>query len=362
MGVKRTLFHAAALAALVVPAILVPSIAGATPTAGHPADAHPAVAELLVSGLEGASGGGIGPDGALYVAEGASGEIARIDPRTGSTTTFASGLPKAVIGLGGVIDVAFVGKTAYALVTVVGPDVGGNQIDGIYRVDGPNTFTVIADLGEFSRTHPPATAFDLDRGVQFALQPVRGGFLVSDGHHNRVLSVSRSGEVSELIAFGNIVPTGLAVSGRTVYLAEAGPVPYNPADGKVVSFPLKTPATADVREVASGFSLMVDVEPGRCGALYALSQGDTPGDVPPGSPALPNSGELLRVNGDGTLSVVTAELNLPTSVDFLGDTALVVTHNGEVWKIRGVSRSADDSVREGGDCRGDDRSRGDDHS
>ncbi len=360
MGVKRTLFHAAALAALIVPAILVPSIAGAT--TGHGTDAHPAVAELLVSGLEGTSGGAIGPDGALYVAEGTTGEITRIDPGSGATTTFASGLPKAVIPIGGPIDVAFVGDTAYVLVSVVGPDVGGNQIDGIYRVDGPNTFTVIADLGEFSRTHPPATAFDLDRGVQFALQPVRGGFLVSDGHHNRVLSVSRSGEVSELIGFGNIVPTGLAVAGKTVYLAEAGPVPHNPADGKVVSVPLRNPDTEEVTDVASGFSLLVDVEFGRCGALYALSQGDSPGNVPAGSPALPNSGELLRVNDDGTFSVVTAELNLPTSVDFLGDTALVVTHNGEVWKIRGVSRAAGDSERKGGDCRGDDRGHGDDHS
>ncbi|MBG6059221.1 sugar lactone lactonase YvrE [Cryobacterium sp. MP_M5] len=352
MGIKRTLFHAAALAALIVPSVLVPSIAGAT--TGHGTDTEPGVAELLVSGLEGASGGGIGPDGALYVAEGTTGDITRIDPRTGDTSTFATGLPKAMIGLGGVIDVAFVGETAYALVTVVGPDAGGNQIDGIYRIDGPNTFTVIADLGEYSRTHPPATEYFLDRGVQFALQPVRGGFLVSDGHHNRVLSVSRSGEVSELIAFGNIVPTGLAVADKTVYLAEAGPVPHNPADGKVVSFPLRNPGTEDVTDVASGFSLLVDVEFGRCGVLYALSQGDSPGNVPAGSPALPNSGELLRVNDDGTFSVVTADLNLPTSVDFVRDTALVVTHNGEVWKIRGVSRAAGDSGRKGGDCRGHD--------
>ncbi len=348
MGIKRTLIHAVAVAALVVPAVLAPSIAGAT--TGHGTDARPAVAELLTSGLEGTSGGAIGPDGALYVTEATTGEITRVDPRSGATSTFATGLPKAVIGLGGAIDVAFVGKTAYALVTLVGPDVGGNEIDGIYRVDSANSFTVIADLGEYSRSHPPATPFDLDRGLQFALQPVRTGFLVTDGHHNRVLAVSRSGEVSELIGFGNIVPTGLAVSGRTVYLAEAGPVPYSPADGKVVSFPLKTPVAADVREVGSGYSLMVDVEFGRCGTLYALSQGDSPGDVTPGAPALPNSGELLRVKGNGTYSVVTAGLNLPTSVDFLGDTALVVTHNGEIWKIPSVSRSGE-SERKGGDCR-----------
>ena len=30
--------------------------------------------------------------------------------------------------------------TAYALVTLVGPDVGGSDVDGIYRVDGPDSF------------------------------------------------------------------------------------------------------------------------------------------------------------------------------------------------------------------------------
>ena len=64
----------------------------------------------------------------------------------------------------------------------------------------------------------------------------RGGLLVTDGHHNRVLRVTLDGEISELIAFDNIVPTGLAVRGGTVYMAEAGPVPHLPEDGKVVSF------------------------------------------------------------------------------------------------------------------------------
>ena len=48
------------------------------------------------------------------------------------------------------MDVAFIGKTAYALVTLVGPDVGGSDVVGIYRVDGPDSFTVIADIGAFS--------------------------------------------------------------------------------------------------------------------------------------------------------------------------------------------------------------------
>jgi hypothetical protein len=86
-------------------------------------------------------------------------------------------------------------------------------------------------------------------GVQYALETYRGGFLVTDGHHNRVLRVTLDGEVTELIAFDNIVPTGLAVAGHTVYMAEAGPVPHLPQDGKVVAFRPKSPTAT---EVASG--------------------------------------------------------------------------------------------------------------
>jgi hypothetical protein len=216
---------------------------------------------LLATGLEGAIGSTIGPDGALYVAQGTVGKISRVDPRTGAITTFASGLPKQLsgVGLGGAMDVAFIDKTAYVLVTLVSSDVGGTDVDGIYRVDGPNSFTVVADIGTFNIHNPPTIPFEVDvpSGVQFALQPYQGGFLVTDGHLNRVLRVTLDGAVSVSIAFGDIVPTGLALSGNTVYMAEAGPVPHRPQDGKVVTFGPKSPAATDV---ASGASLLVDVE------------------------------------------------------------------------------------------------------
>jgi hypothetical protein len=36
--------------------------------------------------------------------------------------------------------------------------------------------------------------------------------------------------------------------------------------------------------------------------------------------------------------VVVDKLNQPTSLEFIGDTAFVVTLTGEIWKIRGVSQ------------------------
>lgn len=333
MQLKRKTLLITVMATLVLPATLLPSIASASPTHRDDGPESAVETQLLASGLQGTSGGALGPDGAFYVTEAKLGQITRIDPRSGEKSLFAAGLPKRVIGLGGAIDVAFLSGTAYALVTLVGPDVGGNAVDGIYRMDDADSFTVIADLGEFSRNNPPTTSFDLAQGLQFAFDTYRGGFLVTDGHHNRVLRVASGGDITEVIQFGNIVPTGLAVSRRTVYLAEAGPVPHNPADGKVVSFDVRNPVVTDI---ASGFSLLVDVEFNRCGVLYALSQGDSPGDVTAGSPALPNSGELLRVNDDGTMSVVVDKLNLPTSVDFKHHTAFIVTMGGEVLKVTGL--------------------------
>jgi sugar lactone lactonase YvrE len=315
------------LLVLVLLALVAPSAASAAPRHGH------ATAHLLVTGLQGGSGSTIGPDRALYVTESAAGRITRVDPRTGATTTYASGLPKSIIGLGGAMDIAFIGRTAYVLVTLVGPDVGGSDVVGIYRVDGPDSFTVVADIGEFAINNPPATPFDVPTGVQYALEPYRGGFLVTDGHHNRVLRVTLDGEISELIAFGNIVPTGLEVRGKTIYMAEAGPVPHVPETGKVVAF---RPTSTTVREVASGSPLLVDVEFGRGGRLYALSQGIF-GGGPAGAPALPNTGALVKVNRDGTFTVVIDGLNQPTSLEFIGNTAYVVTLGGEIWKIKGVS-------------------------
>ena len=300
------------------------SLAPHVPTAAAP------VSAMIASGLEGASGSAVGPDGALYVTEGAAGRIARINPETGARTVVASGLPPSLVGIGGAIDVAFIGDTAYALVTLVGPDVGGGDTVGIYRIDGPSTSTVVADIGTFAVQNPPATPFDVPSGLQFALEPYHGGFLVSDGHHNRVLGVTLDGEVREVIGFDNTVPTGLARWGNVVYVAKAGPVPHPPEDGKIVAF---TPGSPVVKLVASGAPLLVDVEFGAARTLYALSQGIFPAGAPPAAPALPNTGSLVKADDLGTLTVVVPGLNQPTSFELIGQRAFVVTLTGEVWRI-----------------------------
>jgi sugar lactone lactonase YvrE len=328
--------------------VLIAAVTLALPSAAaakrHPR--APAVTELatFAPGCTGTCGSGstIGPDGALYVTDGQGGRVLRVDTRNGAVTTFASGLPllNTPPGIGGAIDVAFVGHTAYVLVANVGPFFGEpDQIAGIYRVRRDGSAVPVADIGTWSTDHPPATDFVLPGGVQYAMEPFRGGFAVTDGHHNRLLYVGLDGQVRELLAFGNIVPTGLAAAGRTLFMGEAGPVPHRPEDGKVVAI---TPRTDAAVQIASGAPLVVDVELGPGCRLYALSQGIW--DLPPlpenaGAPASPNTGSLTRVDRHGRLTPIAGPLDRPTSVAFSGSSAFVVTLTGKVLRIDGIGHS-----------------------
>ncbi len=326
MGSRRVL--------LLLPAALV-ALFTTTAFGAPPPSAEPS-ASLLVSGLHGSFGSTVGPGGDLYVAEGAARRVSRVDPETGTVTTFASGLPAQVIpGAGAATDVEFRGGTAYVLVQFIGSYLGGpDEVNGIYRVDGPHSFTVVADIGAFNVANPPGTDFELPTGVQTSFQAFRGGFLVTDGHLNRMLRVTLDGDISVVQAFENTVPVGLETWGNRIYMAEAGPLPHLPADGKIVSF---TPNSSTVTEVAAGGPLLVDVERGRGATLYGLAQGIWPLGGPEGSPAMPNTGQLLRVNGDGTFTVIADGLNQPTSLEIIKNTAYIVTLGGEIWTIEDIS-------------------------
>jgi hypothetical protein len=303
----------------------------------------PVVTPLAEFGSGLAAGSTIGPDGALYVTDPNAGSVLRVDRRTGATSTHAEGLPPQVLGIGGAMDVEFIGRTAYVLVTMVGGDiVGGGPIGdatvGIYRLGRDGRFRVIADIGEWSVDHPPATDFFITTGVQYALQRHHRGFLVTDGHHNRVLRVGLDGRIAEALTLGNVVPTGLETIGPVVLVAQAGPLPHNPDDGKIVASVRRWRTPIDI---AHGASLLVDVEFNPRAGLYAVSQGQWDG-VAEGSPASPNTGRLVKVDGHGNLvPVVDAGgseivLDRPTSLELVGDTAYVLGLTGTIVKIENL--------------------------
>jgi hypothetical protein len=51
---------------------------------------------------------------------------------------------------------------------------------------------------------------------------------------------------------------------------------------------------------------------------------------------VPNTGALMRVNPDGTFTTIVEGLNQPTSLEFIGNSAYVVSLAGEVWRIDNI--------------------------
>ena len=130
------------------------------------------------------------------------------------------------------------------------------------------------------------------------------------------------------------MPTGLEVHGRTIYLAEAGPIPHRPEDGRV----LRVSPSSSSEEVAGGAPLLVDVERGRGRQVYALSQGVW--DLPPtpprtrASPPRRTPGSLLLADRHGGCFPWSSVLDRPTSFEIDGDTAFVSTLTGKVLEDR----------------------------
>src|SRR5262249_49538019 len=139
-----------------------------------------------------------------------------------------------------------------------------------------------------------------------------------------------------LLQFGDVVPTGMARWGTDFYMSQSGPLlPGDPATeiGQVVAFDIKK---LNPVEVVGGIPLPVDVEFGPGRVLYVLWHVTHVHYDYEGSPADPNTGALLRVNPDHTTTTVLSDINLPTSLKFIGNTAFIVCYTGEIWKIENL--------------------------
>lgn len=344
-----------ALAVTLVVGLLAPGV----PVAATGKSETPRVTELA-SFVDGpctddicGSGSTVGPGRDLYVTDSTNGRIQRIDPRHGTVTTYADGLPLQIAGVvgGGVADIAFRGRTAYVLVSGVSEfwteligSPNAPAAEGIYRLDrvgsGTTRATLVADIYTWSEANPPeSSGFFVPGGYAYAMQRYRDGFLVTDGHHNRVLRVRLNGEISVFKDFAaNVVPTGLEKVGRKILVGQAGPVPHTPETGKVVAL---RRADGRVVQLASGAPLLVDVEVSRRHRLFGLAQGDWPYEGEEGKegfPAAPNTGHLMVADRHGEFRSVVSGLDRPTTFELIGKTAFVVTITGKVLRITGLHR------------------------
>lgn len=328
---------------------------------------------VYASGLEAPRGLRFGPKGYyLYVAEAGTGgknstgsacqqvpapigpytggntdRISKISP-DGTRTTVASGFPSALSPGGnvlGVADVASLDGSLYALVAGGGCSHGNpDSPSGIARVDrSTGQWSLIVDLGAYIKTHPAkyesADDFEPD-GTFYSMIAVDGVLYTVEPNHGQMFSVSKSGEIRQVIdisaAEGHIVPTSVAERRGTFYVGNLNLFPIDPQWTRILTISKRDRDDYDDRapgletyrrgyrivDSKAGFTTVVAVDFGPDGLLYALELSDASG-----FPML-GKGKVVRVKRSGEIEDVITGVSLPTGMTFGPDGRLYISDLG----------------------------------
>jgi hypothetical protein len=310
---------------------------------------------VFATGLKFPRGLKFGPDHNLYVAEAGDGgtinttgicpqvpfpigpetggfnaRISKIDAN-GNRTTVVDNLPSTMTNpiLGGdvlgVADVAFIGDTLYALIVGAGCSHGHTDSDnGVIRVNSDGTWTQIADLSAFYMAHPTAVIDEADfepDGSWYSMIAVRGNLYAVNPNGGNVERISPDGEISRVIdisaTFGHVVPTALAYHGN-FYIGNLFLFPSQPGNAHIYKFNFGR----QIKIWRAGLSSVLGVVFDHRDRMYVLET--TTGANGP----VPLTGDVVRLDPDGTKHVIAEKLFFPTGITLGPDGNLYVSNNG----------------------------------
>jgi sugar lactone lactonase YvrE len=315
-----------------------------------------ATTKVFATGLNNPRGLAFGPDGTLYVAEGGIGGtntsttcdqvIPPVGPYTGSVdggsisrinaagvvSTYVDKLPSSQTSplqgslISGVADVAFVGKTLYAIFSGAGCSHGVPSIpNAVIKVKPDRSWSIVANLSEFQMANPVANPepddFEPD-GTWYSMINVNGNLYAVEPNHGELDRITTSGGISRVIDIsasqGHIVPTAMAFYQGNFYVGNLSTFPAVPGISSVYKI---TPG-GQISVYATGFNMVLGLAFDQLGGLYVL-ENTTNNPFP-----TPGTGDIVRIDPSGSKQVITSGLNLPTGMTFGPDGKLYVSNWG----------------------------------
>jgi len=291
-----------------------------------------AVAKPFATGLNQPRGMAFDASGDLFVAEAGaavagsnSGRVLRISPR-GEPSVATDGLPFTHLpdhGDVGAADVAMIGGALYVLTGE-----GHTALSrSVLRVLPDQSVQPIASLLNFAAAglSPDLIGSGLVAAnpYAFAAAPDGSALYVADGASGRVLHVALDGTISVFAELPGMPPlTGLEFGpdGR-LYVADFSARPHAPGSGAIWA----ADRSGKLTPVAAGLTMPIDVGFDSTGALFVLEFSD---GKRPAQPYAAGLGRLLRIERDGTRTIVLDRLNYPTAMAFSRTGDLYIAVNG----------------------------------
>jgi hypothetical protein len=203
----------------------------------------------------------------------------------------------------------------------------------IFQVNANGAKTTVANLSAFIKAHPvahpDANDFEPD-GTWYSMVDVQNVLYVTEPNHQEVDRVTRDGQITRVIDLSTLFvppsnwqgPTSMVSHNGNFYFGVLGTFPVRPGTQNIY----KLTPSGHVSVVASGLTAVLGIAFDGQGRLYALET-DTVAGFP--GPSAANSGQVVRVNANGTLTTIASGLNFPSAMTFDPDgDELYVSNNG----------------------------------
>lgn len=226
----------------------------------------------------------------------------------------------------GVSDVAFAGRTLYALLAGAGCSHGVASIpNGIIKVRRNGTWKMIANVSDWLKANPVKNPEEDDfepDGTPYSMITLNNHFYVLEPNHGDFIKVSFNGDISRMADIsasqGHIVPTALTYQDGDFYMGNLHPFPV--VDGSSNIYKISPSGQVDIW--AKGFTTVLGVAFDKKHRLYVLE--NTTGNPLP----TPGTGNIIRIDHSGKREVIASGLSLPTAMTFGPDGRLYVSNWG----------------------------------